>query len=157
MGRAMLSKSLTQFSVDGWNVFLLCYLPVAKLCWGFPGGSEVKASAWNAGDQGSIPGSGRSPGEGNGNPLQLPGESHGRRSLVGYSLWGQKESDMTERLHFHFLSFQTMLEVMKIMVTSLKRSQACTAIVSVPNPAGATTDPHLHGRLPTPTGKSPVG
>ena len=34
------------------------------------GGSEVKASAWNAGDPGSIPGSGRSPGEGNGNPLQ---------------------------------------------------------------------------------------
>ena len=34
------------------------------------GGSEVKASAWNAGDQGSIPGLGRSPGEGNGNPLQ---------------------------------------------------------------------------------------
>ena len=37
---------------------------------GFPGGSEVKASAWNAGDLGSIPGLGRSPGEGNGNPLQ---------------------------------------------------------------------------------------
>ena len=37
---------------------------------GFPGGSEVKASAWNAGDLGWIPGSGRSPGEGNGNPLQ---------------------------------------------------------------------------------------
>ena len=37
---------------------------------GFPGGSEVKASARNAGDLGSIPGSGRSPGEGNGNPLQ---------------------------------------------------------------------------------------
>ena len=36
----------------------------------FPGGSEVKASASNAGDQGSIPGSGRPPGEGNGNPLQ---------------------------------------------------------------------------------------
>ena len=35
-----------------------------------PGGSEVKASAWNAGDAGSIPGSGRSPGEGNGNSLQ---------------------------------------------------------------------------------------
>ena len=35
-----------------------------------PGGSEVKASASNAGDQGSIPGSGRFPGEGNGNPLQ---------------------------------------------------------------------------------------
>ena len=36
----------------------------------FTGGSEVKASAWNAGDPGSIPGSGRSPGQGNGNPLQ---------------------------------------------------------------------------------------
>ena len=37
---------------------------------GFPGGSDSKASAYNAGDLGSIPGSGRSPGEGNGNPLQ---------------------------------------------------------------------------------------
>ena len=37
---------------------------------GFPGGSEVKASVCNVGDRGSIPGSGRSPGEGNGNPLQ---------------------------------------------------------------------------------------
>ena len=37
---------------------------------GFPGGSEVKASACNAEDLGLIPGSGRSPGEGNGNPLQ---------------------------------------------------------------------------------------
>ena len=37
---------------------------------GFPGGSEVEASASNAGDLGLIPGSGRSPGEGNGNPLQ---------------------------------------------------------------------------------------
>ena len=37
---------------------------------GFPGGSEVKVSACNAGDLGLIPGSGRSPGEGNGNPLQ---------------------------------------------------------------------------------------
>ena len=36
----------------------------------FPGGSEVNVSACNAGDLGSIPGSGRSPGEGNGNPLQ---------------------------------------------------------------------------------------
>ena len=37
---------------------------------GFPGGSEVKASVCNAGDLGWIPGLGRSPGEGNGNPLQ---------------------------------------------------------------------------------------
>ena len=36
----------------------------------FPGGSDGKASAYNAGDPGSMPGLGRSPGEGNGNPLQ---------------------------------------------------------------------------------------
>ena len=43
---------------------------MAKQEMDFPGGSEGKASAHNAGDPGSIPGSGRSPGEGNGNPLQ---------------------------------------------------------------------------------------
>ena len=47
----------------------------------------------------------------------LPGKSHGPRSLVGYSPWGRKESDTTERLHFHF---QTMMEIMKIMVTPSK-------------------------------------
>ena len=64
----------------------------------------VKASACNEGDPGSIPGSGRSPGEGNGNPIPvlLPRKFHGWRSLVGYSPWGRKELDMTERLHFHF-------------------------------------------------------
>ena len=35
-------------------------------------------------------------------PVLLPGKSHGQRSLVGYSPWGCEESDMTERLHFHF-------------------------------------------------------
>ena len=45
---------------------------------------RFKASAYNVGYLGSIPGSGRSPGEGNGNPLQyLPGKSHGQRSLGG--------------------------------------------------------------------------
>ena len=45
---------------------------VASLSPPAPGGSDGKASAYNAGDPGSIPGSGRSPGEGNGNPLQYP-------------------------------------------------------------------------------------
>ena len=35
-------------------------------------------------------------------PVLVPGKSHGQRSLVGYSPWGCKESDMTEQLHFHF-------------------------------------------------------
>ena len=44
--------------------------PPSVLSWDFPGGSDGKESAYNAGDLGSIPGWGRSPGEGNGNPLQ---------------------------------------------------------------------------------------
>ena len=48
-------------------------------------------------DTDSIPRSERSPEGGNDNPLQyLPGESHGQRSLVGYSPWGRKELDITE-------------------------------------------------------------
>ena len=68
---------------------------------GFPGGSEGKMSASNAGDLGLIPGLGRFPGEGNGNPLQYSclQKLHGQRSLVGYSPWGRKKSDMTEQLH----------------------------------------------------------
>ena len=77
------------------------YLPL-----GFPGGSDGKASACNVGDPGSIPGSGRSPGEGNGDAL-LPGKSHGRRNLIGYSPWGHKELDRIKRLHFHL---QTQLK-----------------------------------------------
>ena len=45
-------------------------LMVAIICKGFPGGSDGKESAYNVEDPGSIPGSGRSPSEGNGNPLQ---------------------------------------------------------------------------------------
>ena len=58
---------------------------------GFPGSSDSKQTACKAGDPGSIPGSGRSPGEGTSHPLQysfLPGEFHSQRSLVGYSPWG---------------------------------------------------------------------
>ena len=54
-------------------------------------------------DMGSIPGLGRSPGVGNGNPLQCSchGKSHGQRSLAVYSSWGHKESDTTEQLRAH--------------------------------------------------------
>ena len=67
----------------------------------FPGGSDSKAYAYNEGDLGSIPGLGRSPGEGNGNPFQysfLENTTDGGTCL-GYSPWGRKESDTTERLH----------------------------------------------------------
>ena len=59
---------------------------------GFPGVSGIKNPPANAGDVGSIPGLGRSPGEGNGNPLQYSclGKSHRQRSLVGYCPWDRK-------------------------------------------------------------------
>ena len=73
---------------------------------GFSGGLAVKdppASAGDIRDLGSIPGSGRSPGGGHGNPLQRSylENLHGQRSLTGYSPRGRKESDMTERLSRH--------------------------------------------------------
>ena len=54
---------------------------------GFPGGSEVKTSACNAGDLGSVLGLGRSPGRGEGNPFQYSclENPHGQRNPVGYS------------------------------------------------------------------------
>jgi len=63
---------------------------------GSPGGPEVKASACNAGDPGLTPGSGRSPGKGNSNPLQYSC----LKNSMGYNPWGHKESDTTKH---HFL------------------------------------------------------
>ena len=61
------------------------------------------ANAGDTRDTDSIPGTGRSPGGGNDNPLQyfLPGKLHGQRILVGYSPWGHKESDVTEHTYTH--------------------------------------------------------
>ena len=66
---------------------------------GFPGGSEDKASACNAGDPGSIPGLGKSLGEGNGNPLQYSCLENPMDigAWQAYSPWGHKESDTTEQ------------------------------------------------------------
>ena len=75
---------------------------------GFPGGLDGKESASNAGDLGSIPGLGRSPEEGSGNPLQdsCLENPHGQRSLEGCSPWGRKESDTTERLNHNKYMFK---------------------------------------------------
>ena len=60
--------------------------------------SDGKEPAYNVGDLALIPGSGKSPGEGNGNstPVFLPRKFHEQKMLAGYSPWGRKESDMTE-------------------------------------------------------------
>ena len=60
------------------------------------------ANAGNIRDMGSIPGSGKFPGEEHGNPLQYPylKNPHGQRSLVGLSPWGCKESDTAEATEY---------------------------------------------------------
>ena len=65
---------------------------------GFPGAALAKNPPANPGDADSTPGSGRSPRRRAQQPapVLLPGESHGQRSLAGYSPWGRKESDTTE-------------------------------------------------------------
>ena len=78
---------------------------VGLLCIGFPGGSDIKESACNAGVPGLIPGLGRSPGEGNGNPLQCsclkkPEDRGAQRA----SVHGVAESETTEQLTLSLLT-----------------------------------------------------
>ena len=70
------------------------YLDTSKHILGFPGGSDGKESACNAGDMGLIPGLGRSPGEGNGYPLQYSclEKFRGQKSLAGYTVHGVPKS-----------------------------------------------------------------
>ena len=90
---------------------------------GFPGGAVVKSLPANARGMGLIPGPGRSPGEGNGNPLQYSCQEnfHTQRNLACYSPWGLKESDMTEHtcncdFSFHtFFFFQLAFETMSVI------------------------------------------
>ena len=96
------------------------YLPLPDLLqWLSPvsshalGGSDGKESACNVGDLGSIPGLGRFPWrrEWQPTPASLPREFHGQRSLAGYSLWGPKESDMTESPALSFFSLVTPIHL----------------------------------------------
>ena len=79
-------------------LYELVLLPLRARGLGLPRWLSGKESSGNAGDAGLITGSGRSPGKGKWQPTPvfLPGESHGQRSLAGYSPWGCKELDTTE-------------------------------------------------------------
>ena len=123
-----------------WNLthilcFLLLYLVFVRLLYidargivhrffivafeGFPGSSDDKVSACNVGDRGSIPGSGRSPGEGKGYPLPVfrPGEFHGLQSP-----WGRKELDTAKRLsplHSVPLRGQPILQLVNVSLPAV--------------------------------------
>ena len=86
---------------------------------GFPGGSEVKASACNAGDLGSIPGSRRSPGEGNGNPLQC---SCLENPMDGGAWWATVHGIAKSRTRLSDFTFTFLLECL------LSKRQAITSV-----------------------------
>ena len=76
----------------------------------FPGGSDGKSICLQWGRPGFDPWVGKilwrrkwQP-----TPVLLPGKFHGWRNLIGYNPWGHKESDMTERLHFHFSQIKSL-------------------------------------------------
>ena len=78
--------------------------PRVREAGGFPGGSDSKESACNAGDLGLLPGSGRCPEGGHGSPFWYPClENSMDRSLVGNSPQGHKASDTTEQLTLSLL------------------------------------------------------
>ena len=72
----------------------------------FPGGSEAKASAWNVGDPGSIPGSGRSPGEGNGNPRQYCCLEN---PMDGGAWWATVYGDAKSRTGLSGFTYQSLI------------------------------------------------
>ena len=93
------SGPITSWEIDGETV------ETARdfILWGskdFPGGSDGKASVYNEGDPGSIPGLGRSFGEEKGYPLQYSGLENSMNCIVH----AEAESDMTEQLSLHFTS-----------------------------------------------------
>ena len=87
-------------STGSWRVGRDLATGKQQYIYSFPGGLAGKDSTCNAGDLGLMPRLGRSPGGGHGNPFQYSclENTHGQRSLAGYSSWGCKESDMTEQL-----------------------------------------------------------
>ena len=74
---------------------------------------NLPAKAGDARDADSIPGSIRSPGVGNENPVQyfLPEKFHGQRILASYSSWGLKELDMTKQAHSHIMRRNTVMGI----------------------------------------------
>ena len=126
---------------------------------GFPGGSDGKESACNAGDQSSIPGLGRSPGGEPDYPLQYSclENPHGQRSLEGYSPWGCKELDTTEQLTLSL--FYDLSSILGFPGGSDGKESACKAEDpgSIPglgrSPGGEHGNPLQYSCLENPRGQ----
>ena len=113
----------------------------------------VKNLPANAGDSrvaAWTPGYGRSPGEGNGNPLQyfLLGKFHGQRSLEGYSPSGCHESDMTEHTHTHTEHTHTHTHTHTEAVKNVERAFECIRIdYHIYITSGVIPSTHLKRRI----------
>ena len=88
---------------------------------GILGGSVGKESAYNLGDQGMIPGLGRSHGGGHGSPLYYSCLENpcGQRNMAGYHPWGHKKLDMTEQLSTHRIKQKESYCTIKNQITNL--------------------------------------
>ena len=104
-GKGPFPGPLNEFAIMYSFTYSTFFPPLPKrtlrIKMGLPRWSAIKGFTYNAGDTGdagSIPGLGRFPGGGNGNPFQYSCLENpmDKRSLVGYSPWGCKESDMTQ-------------------------------------------------------------
>ena len=122
----------TQYFLLLLNMNLLFY-SLAKSKWGFPCVADTEESTSNVGDQGLIPGSRRSPGEGNNNPLQYSclEDPMDRGAWQGYSPWGCKELDMTEWLTQNQNSL--LKTIMKLLQDNKKDLDFCHTIGHILN------------------------
>ena len=81
------------------NLLQIAFYRGTSIHWSFPGGSDDKESACNAGDPGSVPGSRRSPEEGNGNPLQY---SYLENSM-DRGAWQATVHGIPQKFHFYYI------------------------------------------------------
>ena len=121
------SVSAIQKSVSGKNKHIFILLG------GFPGGSVVKNPSANSGDEGSIPGSGRLPGEGNRNPLQYSclGNPMEREAWWAAVCGVSKESDTTQQLNSNKqqqILFQTLFPY-RSLSSAEKRPLCCKQVL----------------------------
>ena len=89
-------REVRPFPASGWETHIIAHLAVYRAS--HVGGSDGKEFTYSAGGLGSIPGSGRYPGEGTGYPLQYSclENPKDRGAWLGYSPWGHKEWDTTD-------------------------------------------------------------